>query len=46
MLETISRAELVALCERLGHDPDRVARIVCEPKVVTVEYVHPVVGKG
>lgn len=41
---TIQHAEIVELCERLGHDPARVARIVIEPHVVIVEYEHPIMG--
>lgn len=46
MNPTVPRAELVAMCERLDHDPDRVSRIVITAHKVTVEYVHAVVGNG
>jgi len=41
-LERYPREELVSLCERLGHDPNRVAWIVLYPEKVEVVYVHPV----
>lgn len=41
---TMPRSEIVALCERLGHDPDLVTRITILPKWVHVEYAHPVSG--
>jgi hypothetical protein len=43
-LVTISQAEIMELCKRLGHDPARVARITIEPHVVIVEYEHPITG--
>lgn len=46
MNPTMARAELVELCRRLEHDPDRVSRIVVTAHKVTVEYVHAVVGNG
>lgn len=39
---SITRAEVVELCERLGHDSAKVARIVIDPHNVTVEYLHPI----
>ena len=43
MVESIARAELMALCQRLGHDPARVSRIIIEPATITVEYLHQIV---
>jgi hypothetical protein len=43
-LVTITQAEIMELCTRLGHDPARVARITIEPHVVVVEYEHPITG--
>lgn len=42
MNAAVARAELRELCERLGHEPARVSRIIIEPDVITVEYTHPV----
>lgn len=36
----VARAEVRELCDRLGHDPARVSRIIIEPDVITVEYTH------
>lgn len=44
-METLHRNFLIEMCEHLGHDPNRVARIVIDPVVITVEYVHPIVEK-
>ena len=42
MNSPVARAELIELCELLGHDPDRVRRIVITQIEITVEYVHPI----
>jgi len=44
-METITKQVVLALCEQLGHDPAQVARIIIEPRTVTVEYVHPITEK-
>jgi hypothetical protein len=44
-LEMMPRSEFIALCKRLGHDPERVAHIRIDPGSVEVVYVHPIVDK-
>ena len=41
-METITQQVILTLCDQLGHDPAKVARIIIEPGIVTVEYVHPI----
>ena len=38
----LPRAELLRLCELLGHDPDRVAEIRLTAREVEVVYMHRV----
>ena len=42
MIQTISRLEIIALCERLGHEPSKVARIEITPGMVEITYFHPI----
>lgn len=42
-MQTLPRWKILELCQDLGHDPARVARIVIEPQGVEVIYFHPVV---
>ena len=42
-MESLPRNVILDLCERLGHDPNRVARIIIDPGEVEVMYLHPIV---
>lgn len=42
MNEALTRNELMDLCRRLGHDPERVSQIILEPTGVQVIYTHPI----
>ncbi len=42
-MESLPRDVVLDLCKRLGHDPNRVARITIDPGEVEVIYLHPIV---
>jgi hypothetical protein len=45
MIERLERSYILEMCKRLGHDPERVARIYIEPGTIEVVYVHPITDK-
>jgi hypothetical protein len=42
MNKPVPAGALTDLCRLLGHDPDKVARMVIEPRTIEVTYIHHV----